>query len=407
MSSPPSSVLRSLHPAFLEWLSKHRLQDNLGFGSYFSQEEIMDGAAAVEMLEELGLGGDELEEIHNNLVLFSGAVEDRLRAKRVEFAQKGSHDFYDAQKHQEKHEATQEQIAKVARREQGEQQAQSPAPPVRPLYGSRLRRAQALEGDSAARFKAEEAERQKWLQSLLGTLRTLDAPSVRKTAKSKYASELLELQVGAKRAGTLRMRARGWARYREWLQLTYGLSHPLEPHHLLDYLMDRRAEPCSRGVLANIVDTVRFAEERMGLAIENKITEREDVRGALRGILQSTSVGTKRTRGPANAPLVWCIVELERIVMELGRPTYDRMLGWWLLVSAWSVLRFDDHRGIESGGVQFDELGLHLTMSRTKTTGEDKKVQIRPGFVAWGGLGVRRRVVEDWMGAVGTRSALD
>ncbi len=384
MEAPPPSLLRQLHPGFVQWLAKNELIGNSFFASYFSPEEIATGFAAAELMGELELEDHDLEALQESIVLYAAAAEGCLRPKRIAYAYKDVHEFFYERRRREREEELGVQQTKFARRDLEEQRAQTPRPPARQIFGSRLRKARALEGDSAARQKAEEIERQKWLRTLLGTLRALNAPSVMKSAKSKYGNEMLELQVGAKRAGTLRMRVRGWARYREWLQHAYSLNHPTEPHHLIDYVMDRRAEPCGRGVLANIVDTVKFAERVMGLACEQKVTEMSDVKEALKNILRSTSTETARTRGPANAPLVWCLIEIERIVVNPARPVYDRMLGWWLLVSAWSVLRFDDHRGILSGGMRLDELGLHITMARSKTTGDDKKVQHRPGFVAWG-----------------------
>ncbi len=384
MAAAPPSVLRRLHPAFLAWLRAHDFETNLGFSAYYSAEEIANGEAAMDLLLELHLEEDHIDKLQSDIELLTNSLRSRVQQLHLSFARKEPHDFHFQRKREVREDAERQQLLKVARFEAREQRAQPPPAPTRQVFGSRLRRAQALEGDSAARHKAEEAQRKLWLRRLLDALRSVNAPSVRLAEKSKHAEDILELQIGPRRAGTLRLRVRAWARYREWLQLSYGLNHPVDPHHFLDYLLDRRAEPCSRGVLSSMVDTLRFVERAMGLAPESRITENEQVRHAVAGILRSTSAQTtKAVRGPAKAPLVWCLIELERTVMNLRRPAYDRMMSWWMLMSSWAVLRFDDHRGIGSSGVSSDGLGVNLHMTRTKTTGQDKSVQDKPGFVAW------------------------
>ncbi len=384
MSAPAPAVLRRIHPAFRAWLADHKLDDNLGFASYYSPEELDSGEAAMDMLGELGLEEDHLESLHKDVLLLADSVRGRLRQVHLGFERKEPHDFFYARKRALLDDALQEQLRKVGRAEAQEQKAQAPPPPLRPLFGNRLRRLYALEGDSAARQKAEEAQRKLWMQRLVDGLRSVDAPSIKLAGRSKHADELLELQVGPRRAGTLRLRVRAWAKYRHWLQMSHGLNHPEQPHQFLDYLLDRRSEPCSRGVLSSIVDTMRFVEKAMGLGPEARVTDQDYVRQAVAGILRSTEAKTVDSlRGPARAPVAWCLIELERAVMDEGRAVFDRMLSWWMLTSSWAVLRFDDHRGIGSDGIMVDELGINLHMTRTKTTGRDKAVQSKPGFVAW------------------------
>ncbi len=253
---------------------------------------------------------------------------------------------------------------------------------------------QALEGDPQARAKAEEQVRQKWLGVLVQVLKSLEAPSVRKAAASKHAAELIGLQVGTQRARTLRLRVRSWCSMRAWLRSAYGIGHPREAHHFLDYMMDKRAEPCSRGTLQQILSTLRFAEKAIGLQMENRISEDVYLKTAAAGIINATaSRAGHKARGPAQSPMMWCIVGLERMVMNGDGDVYGRMLAWWLLVSSWSVLRFDDHRGLASSGICQGALGVSLQFDRTKTTGCDKSVSTRPGLVAWGAW----MVEEHWL----------
>ncbi len=99
----------------------------------------------------------------------------------------------------------------------------------------------------------------------------------------------------------------------------------------------------------------------------------------------ATSVSA-RSRGPAKAPTVGLLAKLERIVCQsLGAPD-TRMLSWWMLVSSWASLRFDDHRGLSPEEVTETKDGLDMLLSRTKTTGADKAVHRRAcvvGREAW------------------------
>ncbi len=379
----PSSLLRRLHPRFRAWLRDVGMGDDLSFSAYYAEHEISSGAAARDLAQDLGLPETEVPKIQDDIRALATAAQARLRAIQAGFSRADSAVLYFRDKKRTYEETLERQWSLIERRELQEQRRQTPPPPVRPLYGSRLRKAEALEGDPQARQKAEEAERKKWMDKLLAGLRAVGAPSVEKAALSKHAAELLELQIGTKRAGTLRARVRSWSKYREWLQLAHGLNHPRDDFQFLDYVLDRRAEPSSRGTLSGIYDTLRFVERAMGLELGERVTEREYIKSAMRGILQATPTAVGRQRGPAQAPLTWCLIELERVVVSRERANYERMLAWWLLVSAWAVLRFDDHRGVETGGILATELGIDIMMSRTKTTGGDKSVGKRQGFVAW------------------------
>ncbi len=216
---------------------------------------------------------------------FKATTQSRAARIRNTFVAKHNHQFhFDAQKRRRTEQLDRE-AREAERSERRGQKASVPPPPLRPRYGSGVRRAQALEGDPQARAKAEEQVRQKWLGVLVQVLKSLEAPSVRKAAASKHAAELVGLQVGTQRARTLRLRVRSWNSMREWLRSAYGVGHPREAHHFLDYLMDKRAEPCSRGTLQQILSTLRFAEKAMGLPIEHRIPEDDYVKTAAHDVV--------------------------------------------------------------------------------------------------------------------------
>ena len=69
--------------------------------------------------------------------------------------------------------------------------------------------------------------------------------------------------------------------------------------------------------------------------------------------------------------------------MQELNPTVLRCCAWWKLVSCWGTLRYDDHLGFEPTKLKLNGKGALVTkLTRTKTTGKDKKVQCRLLVVA-------------------------
>ncbi len=168
-----------------------------------------------------------------------------------------------------------------------------------------------------------------------------------------------------------------------WLRQAHGIGHPVTAPQLLDYLVDRRGEPCTRGTLSAIFAAMRFADEAMGIPMNSRLTEDPVIVGLAKGIIAQApaSVGP-RAQGPANAPLVSVLMRLEEIVDTEARAPPDRMAAWWMLVSAWTCCRFDDHRGLSPRDIVLAEGNVDLTFSRSKTTGDDKPVRYRRAAIS-------------------------
>ena len=73
--------------------------------------------------------------------------------------------------------------------------------------------------------------------------------------------------------------------------------------------------------------------------------------------------------------LVAMLRSIERLVVNEGELPYVRLYSWWTL------LRFDDHRGIEFASVRVSQQGLQARLTRSKTTGSDKTALCRPVVV--------------------------
>ncbi len=207
----------------------------------------------------------------------------------------------------------------------------------------------------------------------------LDAPILRVVGASNRPEELLATHLGSRRASTLAARTRAWARYRGWLRRAHGVGHPIAAAHVLGYPLDRRAEPCSRGTLSAIFAAIRFADQVLGLPEEERWSSDANVVGLVEGTIAEAapSVGP-RSQGPAKAPTAGLLSMLESLVCRSAAAEDHRLLAWWMSVSAWASLRFDDHRGWSPSKVTLHDDGMNLELIRKKRKGRTKRCEGGP-----------------------------
>ncbi len=221
------------------------------------------------------------------------------------------------------------------------------------------------------------------MKKLMDVLVELDAPILAVINTSRRPQELLESHMAGRRSATLAARLRAWARYRMWLRQAYGVGYPRSAHHVLDYLMDRRAEPCTRGTLSAVYSMLKFAEQAMGLPEGERWSADPVVVTMAKGIISQAATSiSSRSQGPANAPLVGVLARLEWLVCDRDHPHHHRLLAWWMLFASWTASRFDDHRGLAPQDVTVNDGDLDAVFRRSKTTGRDKPVQLRRAVVA-------------------------
>ncbi len=219
------------------------------------------GAAALELFHDIGgLTEGDFPVFASDLdALISFA---RLQAEqwRRGFVARPEYSFYFERRTRARRESLQETEERLRREEQRRERAAVPPLPPRPRHGFRPRRGGGPHDALHGREEQEEREKFKWIKKLQALLHELDAPILRIVATSNRPQELLASHLGGRRAATLAARVRAWTRYKTWLRQTYHVSHPSAPQHVLDYLLDRRAEPCTRGTLSAIYATIRFAD---------------------------------------------------------------------------------------------------------------------------------------------------
>ncbi len=255
----------------------------------------------------------------------------------------------------------------------------TPPPPA----GAQPRRARSALGSAVCRGTGtsttdmETAARERYLDELVDTLLEHKAPVVSQVAEAGDIRAALRLTAGGRRARTIRTRLRGWRAFSSWLQISKGRAYPEGWMDVIDYARVRASEPCGRQTLLGLYWAVAFMEKAGGYGVG--ISQHPLYQGACREVL-STVTARAGGQGPSPALRVptAILALLERLVCDDDVSRWLRAFAYWKVLQCWCSLRHDDHRGIVPGGWRLVPGGRHLELQRTKTSGPDKRVGIRP-----------------------------
>jgi len=238
----------------------------------------------------------------------------------------------------------------------------------------------------AAREEAEQRERSRWKEVLVELIREAGGPVVDATRGARNPDAALAAAAGGRRARTLAKRVGSWRRVRAWCMDLYSVPFPRTVMHLIEYVQARADEPCGLSVLEGVAAGFVFMEECCGYAKGQRLADAPLFSAYLKELIAGyASPGKEPTRQAPRYPLA-LVLALEREVIDPGVAACYRCHAWWHLLSLWASLRFDDHRGLAPGSVQITGRGLEAVLSRTKTTGPGKRVDLLPlvvGFDAY------------------------
>ncbi len=377
----PEALLDDLVPELANWVRGLGLHRRPGLAAFFSTGELQSGSAAMELHNELGCDEGVFVRFAQDLDRVVHYAQTLAEQRRRGFAMLADHSLHWERMVRQRRESADLAEARFRELDLRRQRAAAPPHPLRPRLAHRHRR--GLPGDGLGREESEDVARKYWIARIHRLLQELEAPILNIVSASSRPLELLDSHFAGRRSRTLGARVRAWVKYRAWLRHVFGVGYPQAPHHLLDYLMDRRAEPCTRGTLSAVYATQRFLEHAMGLSEGDKWTSCPRVQGMIRGIIAgaAASVG-QRSVGPANSPLIEILAKLETLVCDVEAPADQRVLAWWMSASAWSSFRFDDHRGMSPHLVQLRDGDADFVVERSKTTGKDKAVLVRRTVVS-------------------------
>ncbi len=337
-------VLARVNPKLRDWVVRRSLLPT-DITELFSAEELGSGAALAELEDELQVDGEDVEVFERDFWELLAACGHESRRQHARLAAVPIWKMHLEAQAKKLRLWKESELDRLDAAEALRGRQVPPPPPANPRYGTSRRRGAALEGDGRAREKAEETERNKWLGRLQTILDALDTTS-RQESGCRDDRRLVRALAGGRRASTLRARVRTWEQYRRWLRAARSLEHPRSAGDFVDYLFDRAEEPCGRGVLRGAYDMLRFAEEMIGTPKADRLSELTLVKSSLKGLIsEAAAAGPKNRGGQAPRPFVAIIGMLEELVVRDGEPLYSRLLAWWVILSTWGILRFDDHKG--------------------------------------------------------------
>ncbi len=264
--------------------------------------------------------------------------------------------------------------------------ATRPTPPPSRLSTSHRATFRRDDGDATTttRASAELGRREKYIEELVDLLQSLGAPSAVEAARSAEPRSVLALMAAGRRAATLRTRLRAWRAFGRWLSVTYQLDWPTHHIQLLEYCKVRAAEPCGRSTLRGAIAAVAFVEKCGGYGGDDLLTKSSVFREACKELMAGLTARADG-QGGQQAPRPTCglLMRLEMLVADISQPPWIRAYAWWKLLQCWSALRFDDHRGIVPAAVIEESGGLIFDLTRSKTSGSDKRTELRPSGISY------------------------
>ncbi len=255
-----------------------------------------------------------------------------------------------------------------------------PPPPEAPRHGAATRRARLHDGDPHGRENAERDERSRWMKALTLLIQESGVSVLNQAWDGLSLDGMVEILVGGRRASTLRARARAWRRFQSYLFLSIGTKHPRHAFDELAYLRVRASEPCSQSVLRNLKALFVFIDHMTGL--KPPLSADPLLQSAFKEYLSQAPARRAGDARPASRIPASVLAAMEDLVVNEEANTFDRMISWWVILSCWCTLRFDDHRGVIPFEFRETGNGWNFDLRRSKTTGPGKRAALRPCHLA-------------------------
>ena len=165
-----------------------------------------------------------------------------------------------------------------------------------------------------------------------------------------------------------------WRPLWSWWTGTGSSGLPSNSEAVLAYLEQRASEPCAPSVLRRTRAALAFYEEASGLPLAKRVT-RCPWFARQADALESTLSTNKK--GPAWQTHSSYIAAAENTVVNEQACIVLRSCAFWRCLESSAALRFSDHRGFSPQLCSLTESAFKGSLTRTKTTGPDKKVHYR------------------------------
>ncbi len=250
------------------------------------------------------------------------------------------------------------------------------------LEGHAKRKQQKYKEEPAdARSKRFESERNKFSLLLAELIREAGLPVADTINKLDDPKEGWLRLFSTRRANTLKNRYKAWKPFRDWLEIHRARVFPLSLKDVVDYMQFRMNEPCGKSVPGAFSTTSLHLMELVGRVPDAEKISKDPLWD---GFVRSWTAELNEA-GPATTPApmfsVAMCISLECRVVDEYAPIFSRALAWVVLLMVWSSFRCDDVQAIIPHRTLISQIGLRLTLGRSKTTGPDKPQKEVKAFV--------------------------
>ena len=159
-----------------------------------------------------------------------------------------------------------------------------------------------------------------------------------------------------------------------------------EAEHLLGYFDLKVEEGLARTTLSSLLASLCFLEEAGEVEKQDRLCESPALANAVkelgRAAAEEAAKKDAESKGQApQLPLV-LLVDLERVVLDPRRTTFQRAFAAFRLLRHWGSLRWDDTQGLPPSSLEWRARGVTGLLKRTKTSGPGKPLEVLPVFVS-------------------------
>ena len=150
---------------------------------------------------------------------------------------------------------------------------------------------------------------------------------------------------------------------------------------LLDYLHERRLEPCARTVPAAILCCLGFVEKAGGIPAAERLSDMQLVKNTVNQCTAELEAGAEPKRQAPMLPIA-AVVSLELMVVNQDAELFVRGFAFYKLLKLWTACRTSDLSGLNPSTLRLTSSGLQGVLDRTKVSGPGKRIRYLPIFVS-------------------------
>ena len=159
------------------------------------------------------------------------------------------------------------------------------------------------------------------------------------------------------------------------------------PAPFLKLISVRRAQGAARTSYDSTLAALRFLEEAGEQETEKLLWNHPSLANAAKEnsahkAKQQAIEGAPEKGGQAPQLPLAVLEALEKVVRDTDLPLFHRAYAWYRLFRHWACLRWDDTAGLGPSGLEVRARGVVGQLSRTKTSGPDKKLSALPVFIS-------------------------